>query len=92
MDAYLQELVNGVTMHRRNPNHLLAINPDKEQVWNDFNAAFQKQFVNITAKEDALIALLNLKMKNEDVLGYINSFNALLIKAQWGANDQGVIQ
>jgi Retrotransposon gag protein len=61
-------------------------------VWNDFEAAFQKQFVNITAKEDALITLLNLKMKNKDVLGYINSFNTLLIKAQWGANDQGTIQ
>jgi hypothetical protein len=44
------------------------------------------------AKKDALIALLGLKMKDEDVLGYINLFNNLLIKAQWGANDQGTIQ
>jgi hypothetical protein len=61
-------------------------------VWNDFEMAFQKQLVNITAKEDALLALLSLQMKDKDVLGYINSFNNLLIKAQWGANDQGTIQ
>jgi hypothetical protein len=40
MDAYLQEPVNRVTMHHRNPNHVLVINPAEEQVWNDFETAF----------------------------------------------------
>jgi Retrotransposon gag protein len=91
VDGIIQPLMNGVAMWRQYPNHLLAIDPNSEQVWTDFDNAFRAQFQNTVAREEALGRLLTLQMQGEDLKTYINDFNTLIALAQWGPNEQGTL-
>jgi hypothetical protein len=67
------------------PDHL-------QTLWDDFKQDYKDKFADTTKKEDATQKLLNLRMQDWDLDGYITMFRHLMIKADWGESAAGTVR
>ena len=58
-----------------------GVDPNNEQLWDDFVLAFVRRFRDTSEEERAWAQLLIIEMKNDDLDGYIAKFELLLRKA-----------
>jgi Retrotransposon gag protein len=52
-------------------------NPNDEHVWNTFIKEFMEAFMDTTRREQAMLDLINIQMKGEDLDMYISTFHHL---------------
>ena len=63
-----------------------------EQLWMEFEMAFQAAYQDTTRAQDAYMALMQLEMKGWDIDTYIATFDCLVARARWAASDKGVME
>jgi Retrotransposon gag protein len=66
-------------------------NLNDEHVWNTFIEEFTKAFTDTTRREQAMLDLINIQMKGEDLDTYISTFHHLRERAGWEPDAQGTI-
>jgi Retrotransposon gag protein len=66
-------------------------NPNDEHVWNMFIEEFMEAFTDTTRREQAMLDLINIQMKGEDLDTYISTFHHLHERAGWEPDVQGTI-
>ena len=62
---------------------------DNEDLWNEFQTAFDTAFTDTTQQQKAQSAILFLRMKGEDLEGYIVTFKHLARKAGYELDAKG---
>ena len=76
-------------MSLTNPNHYAETD---EQLWTEFETAFQATYQDTTQAQDAYTALMQLEMKGWDINMYIATFDWLIAQAGWSTSDKGVME
>jgi Zinc knuckle len=66
-------------------------NPNDEHVWNTFIEEFTEAFTDTTRQEQAMLDLINIQMKGEDLDTHISTFHHLREWAGWEPDAQGTI-
>jgi Retrotransposon gag protein len=66
-------------------------NPNNEHVWNMFIEEFMEAFMDTTRWEQAMLDLINIQIKGEDLDTYISTFHHLHERAGWEPDAQGTI-
>jgi Retrotransposon gag protein len=66
-------------------------NPNDKHVWNMFIKEFTEAFMDTMRREQAMLDLINIQMKGEDLDMYISTFHHLCKRAGWEPDAQGTI-
>ena len=59
-----------------------------ESLWDEFEKRFKRAFVSSTAKEDAYVKMQKLKMKNNQLDGYIAEHGTLIAELDWDSDSE----
>jgi len=81
----LRLAVRGDPARNINPTY----NETDEALWNAFGADFRQSFQDTAEEENAYAALKDLRMKEDQIDGYIAHFEVLLVKAGWQRTERG---
>jgi Retrotransposon gag protein len=87
VDGWARGRVNQLGLNITNS----VINPNSEQVWNDFKVRFEEDFQDTSVKEDALHKLMNLRMQGDNLNTYNTMFNDVMSLAGFEEDALGTL-
>ena len=70
---------------------LHGVLPTQEHLWNTLIGRFRRAFTDTAEKPKAQQELANLRMKGEDLDGYVSKFQNLARKAGFGLDEEGTL-